>query len=61
MPKCKWCEEGREPNEKGDHWIVQSIIPAKIKIVKCKRKQEPDDDWESRGVIEYRRVSDGQA
>lgn len=39
MPKkirCKWCEEGREPNENGDHWIVASIIPAKIKIVKCK-------------------------
>lgn len=34
--RCKWCEEGREPNENGEHWIVTSIIPARIKIEKCK-------------------------
>ena len=36
MLNCKWCAEGREPNEMGEHWIVTSIIPARIKIVKCK-------------------------
>ncbi len=33
---CPYCAKGNAPNEKGDHWIVKSIIPAKIDIRKCK-------------------------
>lgn len=40
--RCKWCEEGRVPNEKDEHWIVKSIIPASIKIVKCKLAKTGD-------------------
>jgi hypothetical protein len=45
--KCKWCDEGREPNENGEHWIVKSIVPASIKIVKCKRQTEKTDAGDS--------------
>jgi hypothetical protein len=33
---CRYCRDGNVPNEKGEHWIVKSIIPAKIDIRKCK-------------------------
>jgi hypothetical protein len=36
FPICPWCKAGNEPNEAGDHWIVKSIIPAKIDIRKCR-------------------------
>jgi hypothetical protein len=32
--KCKWCREGWERRD-GQHWIVKSIQPARIKIVAC--------------------------
>ena len=32
---CRWCRFGSIPNEKGEHWIVKSIMPAKIDIRKC--------------------------
>jgi hypothetical protein len=32
---CRYCRDGNVPNEKGEHWIVKSIIPAKIDIRKC--------------------------
>ena len=38
MKRCKYCAEGNEPDESGEHWIVQSINPAKIKIVACALK-----------------------
>ena len=33
--KCRYCRDGHVPNEKGEHWIVKSIIPARIDIRKC--------------------------
>lgn len=33
--RCRWCLEGCPVTEKGDHWIVKSVIPAKITIKKC--------------------------
>jgi hypothetical protein len=33
--RCKWCEQG-VPLTGSDHWIVQSIVPAHIKIMRCK-------------------------
>jgi hypothetical protein len=38
MPKkinCKWCGMGNAPRADGDHWIVKSIIPARIDIREC--------------------------
>lgn len=32
---CKLCAQGNRPRDDGNHWIVQSIFPAKIKIAKC--------------------------
>lgn len=32
---CRWCRDGNVANEKGKHWIVKSIIPAKIDIREC--------------------------
>ena len=37
LPRCKWCAEGRVPDAKGDHWIVQSGFPARMSIYACKR------------------------
>lgn len=34
MKKCKWCEQGVKLID-GEHWVVKSIVPAKINIVKC--------------------------
>lgn len=34
--KCSYCRSGNEPNEQGEHWIVKSIIPAKIDVRKCR-------------------------
>ena len=33
--KCKYCLTGNVANEDGEHWIVKSVIPAKIDIRKC--------------------------
>lgn len=33
--KCKYCAGGNVADESGNHWIVKSIIPAKIMIKKC--------------------------
>lgn len=45
MTYCKYCEAGHSPNDSGEHWMVKSIIPAHIDIVKCaastKRKAAP--------------------
>lgn len=35
IKECPYCKAGNTPNEKGDHWIVKSIMPAKINIRKC--------------------------
>ena len=38
MPKkisCKWCGMGHAPRSDGNHWIVKSILPAKIAIKEC--------------------------
>jgi hypothetical protein len=35
--RCALCESGHIPNERGEHWIVKSIIPARITIKECKR------------------------
>lgn len=32
---CKWCGMGHAPKADGNHWIVKSIIPAKITIAEC--------------------------
>lgn len=32
---CKWCGMGHAPRSDGNHWIVKSIIPAKIDIKEC--------------------------
>lgn len=32
---CKWCGMGHEPRENGEHWVVKSIIPARINISEC--------------------------
>ncbi len=31
---CRYCAQGHEPKN-GEHWIVKSIIPARIDIRKC--------------------------
>lgn len=36
MTKCPYCKRGHTPNEKGEHWIVNSIYPAEIDIRRCK-------------------------
>lgn len=33
--KCRYCRAGDTPNENGEHWIVKSILPARIDIRKC--------------------------
>jgi len=33
--RCKYCAAGNVANERGEHWIVKSIFPAKIDIRKC--------------------------
>lgn len=32
---CKWCGMGHSPRSDGNHWIVQSIFPAKIDVREC--------------------------
>jgi len=32
---CKWCGMGHQPKADGKHWIVKSIIPARIDIREC--------------------------
>ena len=32
---CKWCGMGDAPRADGNHWVVRSIIPAKIDIKEC--------------------------
>lgn len=32
---CKWCGMGHAPRDDGSHWIVKSIIPARIDIREC--------------------------
>ena len=32
---CKWCGMGDAPRADGNHWIVKSIIPAKLDIKEC--------------------------
>jgi len=32
---CKYCGMGHQPKADGMHWIVKSIIPARINIVEC--------------------------
>lgn len=39
--RCKYCDQGIEL-KRGQHWIVQSIIPARIKIVTCKAPAAKD-------------------
>lgn len=36
---CKHCDQGVKLTGK-DHWIVQSIIPARIKIVRCEHLKD---------------------
>lgn len=31
---CKYCDQGIKLTGK-DHWLVQSVVPARIKIVRC--------------------------
>jgi hypothetical protein len=38
--RCKWCELGNTPNERGEHWLVRSVFPARIDIRECKFKME---------------------
>ncbi len=37
---CKYCFAGDIPRDDGNHWIVKSIIPARINIVKCTMLRE---------------------
>jgi hypothetical protein len=32
---CKYCGMGHAPKADGNHWIVKSIVPARISIVEC--------------------------
>lgn len=32
---CKWCGMGHAPRGDGNHWIVRSVVPAKIDIREC--------------------------
>lgn len=32
---CKWCGMGHAPQADGDHWIIKSIRPARMKIEEC--------------------------
>jgi hypothetical protein len=32
---CRYCRAGYSVKENGEHWIVKSIIPARIDIRKC--------------------------
>jgi hypothetical protein len=32
---CRWCGMGHSPKPNGEHWIVKSIIPARIDIREC--------------------------
>ena len=36
VPRCRYCDEGNTPRN-GEHWIVKSIIPARITVKPCKR------------------------
>jgi len=33
--KCRYCAAGNVANSDGEHWIVKSIIPARIDIRIC--------------------------
>jgi len=33
--KCRYCKQGHKANDKGEHWIVKSVFPARIDIRKC--------------------------
>lgn len=39
VDRCKHCDAGLELRGK-DHWIVQSIVPARIKIVRCEKLKD---------------------
>lgn len=39
MSKCRYCDDGYSLRG-GDHFIVKSIMPAKINIVRCKNEEE---------------------
>jgi len=44
MPKkkrCKWCDQGIAVDKQGEHWVVKSIVPARITIVRCKLALPP--------------------
>jgi hypothetical protein len=32
---CRYCASGHAPNASGEHWIVKSIVPARIDIRRC--------------------------
>jgi hypothetical protein len=32
---CRYCAAGNVPNGKGEHWIVKSVIPARLDIRRC--------------------------
>lgn len=36
-PQCRYCDAGYTTINGGDHWIVRSIIPARIDIRPCLR------------------------
>ena len=35
VKRCRYCADGNVPNDKGDHWIVKSVVPSKIDIRRC--------------------------
>lgn len=40
---CKWCALGAERDKNGDHWIVRSVIPARMTIKKCSQPRAPEE------------------
>jgi hypothetical protein len=50
--RCRGCHEGWGLNERGEHWIVESISNPTIAIMQCPNWQPPYDPGEPSIVIE---------
>lgn len=56
QPQCKWCDQGHGVKKDGSHWIVKSIIPARLTIVACKKAAAVDNTQ----IVCYDFAQDGE-
>lgn len=42
--KCRWCRKGHKPAQDGYHYIVKSVVRARINIIVCADYVPPVSD-----------------